>query len=123
MTLRSAAVTETNPAGYDQQLTTIRTVPVADNMQLVGVSQTDKVLGATGAAGDYLEKLLVIVAASGATSVVSIKDGTGSAIPITPAMPALGTYVIPINKKSETGAWKITTLAGATVLAFGKFTS
>lgn len=123
MNLRSAAVTETNPAGYDQQLTTIRTVPVADNMQLVGVSQTDKVLGATGAAGDYLEKLLVIVAASGATSVVSIKDGTGSAIPITPAMPALGTYVIPINKKSETGAWKITTLAGATVLAFGKFTS
>lgn len=119
----AALVVEAAPAGYDQQLTGLRTVPVADNMQLVAVSQTDKVLGATGAAGDYLEKLLVIVAASGATSVVSIKDGTGSAIPITPAMPALGTYVIPINKKSETGAWKITTLAGATVLAFGKFTS
>lgn len=119
----AALVVEAAPAGYDQQLTANRTVPVADNMQLVAVSQTDKVLGATGAAGDYLEKLLVIVAASGATSVVSIKDGTGSAIPITPAMPALGTYVIPINKKSETGAWKITTLAGATVLAFGKFTS
>lgn len=119
----AALVTEAAPAGYDQQLTANRTVPVADNMQLVAVSQTDKVLGAVGAAGDYLEKLLVIVAASGATSVVSIKDGSGTAIPITPAMPSLGTYVIPIGKRSETGAWKITTLAGATVLAFGKFTS
>jgi len=115
-------VYEAAPAGYDQHVAANRTITANDSMQLVAVSQTDKVLGATGAAGDYLEKLLVIVAATGATSVVSIKDGTGSAIPITPAMPALGTYVIPIGKKSETGAWKITTLAGATVLAFGSFT-
>lgn len=120
---KAALTYESAPAGYDQQLTANRTIPPNDNMQLVAVSQTDKVLGATGAVGDYLDHLLVIVATAGATSVVSIKDGTGSAIPVTPAIPALGTYNIPIGKKSETGPWKITTLAGATVLAFGKFTA
>lgn len=121
MTVKAIPVVNVCPEAFDQQITAIRTVPPNDSMQLVAVSQTDKVLGATGAAGDYLDHLLVIVGASGATSVVSIKDGAGTAIPITPAMPALGTYDIPIRKKSETGAWKITTLAGATVLAFGKF--
>lgn len=120
---KAALVYDGAPAGYDQDSTAVRVVPPNDQMQLVAVSETDKVLGATGAAGDYLDHLLCMVATA-ATGTVSIKDGSGSAIPVALANPGggVGTYDIPIGKKSESGAWRITTGAGVTVLAFGQFT-
>ena len=92
--------------------------------QAVAVSQSDKVLGVTGAAGDFLHKLIITVATA-VTAVVSLKDGGGSSIPILPNSPGngLGVYVVEINAVSTAGAWKVTTGAGSTVLAVGRFTA
>lgn len=89
----------------------------------VAASQTDQVLGAgNGQKGDFLESLICVVATA-ATSSVSIKDGGGSAISILPATVGggVGTYVIPVNAFSTAGAWKVTTGAGVSVVAIGRF--
>lgn len=91
--------------------------------ETVAVSQTDQVLGATGATGDFLHKLIITVATA-ATGAVSIKDGAGSAISILPNSPGggIGVYEVEFNAVSSAGAWKVTTGAGSTVLAIGRFT-
>ena len=86
----------------------------------VAASQTDQVLGTTGSVGDYLGRLIVTVGTA-ATSTVSIEDGGGSAIPIVPATTIVGVYVVEIGARSTSGPWKVTTGAGATVVAVGKF--
>lgn len=88
--------------------------------ETVAASQTDQVLGTTGGHGDYLEKLIITVATA-ATGTVSIKDGAGSAIPITAANTPIGVYVVPLGLFSGSGAWKVTTGAGATVVGIGIF--
>lgn len=89
--------------------------------EAVAVSQTDQVLGGAGAVGDLLETLIVSVATA-ATSTVAIDDGGGTDIVITAANTPIGVYSVPIGAKSRTGAWRVTTGAGATVLAVGRFT-
>lgn len=88
--------------------------------ETVAVSQTDQALGATGKTGDTLARLVITVATA-ATGTVSIKDGAGSAIPITAANTPIGVYHVEVGAKSTAGAWSVTTGAGATVLAVGQF--
>ena len=85
--------------------------PYRYNYEAVAASQTDQVMGGTGALGDYLDSVICVVATAGANNVVSIKDGSGSAITILPASvtPGAGTYTIPIQAASSNGAWKVTT--------------
>jgi hypothetical protein len=94
-----------------------------DEYETVAASQTDQALGATGAAGDYLEGLLCVVATA-ATSQVQIKDGAGSAITVLPnAVGAgIGSYYVPLGLTSTSGAWKVTTAAGVSVIGMGDFT-
>lgn len=92
-----------------------------NDYEAVAVSQTDQVLGPTGGAGDVLEELIISVATA-ATGTVSIKDGGGSAIPITYANTPIGVYEIKVGARSVNGGWKVTTGAGATVMAIGRFT-
>lgn len=92
--------------------------------ETVAASQTDQMLGAIGAVGDILERLIVSVATA-ATSTVSIKDGNGAAIVIAAANTPIGVYSIDIGARcinATTPGWKVTTGAGVTVLAVGKFT-
>lgn len=91
--------------------------------ETVAASQTAQALGATGAVGDYLEGLIIVVATA-ATAQVQIKDGSDSAITVFPNSPGggVGTYPVPIGLKSRTGAWQITTGAGSSVIAVGNFT-
>lgn len=92
------------------------------NYETVAASQTDQVLGGSGAAGDLLEQLIVTVATA-ASGTVSIKDGSGgSSIPITAANTPIGVYSVNIGAKSLSGGWRVTTGAGATAVAVGNFT-
>ena len=119
---KAALTYEAAPAGYNQQQEA-NTVVKHGNWYTIAVSQTDSALGATGgAAGDYLESLTLTVATA-ATAAVSIKDGAGSAISILPNSPGggIGVYKVPLDMVSKTGAWKITTGAGVTVIAHGRF--
>jgi hypothetical protein len=88
--------------------------------ETVAASQTAQVLGSTGAIGDYLHRVIVNVATTG-TSTVSILDGATS-ISLMSANTPVGTYSIEVNAASASGAWKVTTGAGASVIAVGQFT-
>jgi hypothetical protein len=87
--------------------------------ETVAASQTAQVLGATGAQGDYLDRLIITVATA-ATGTVALLDGATS-IPITAANTPIGVYVVEFGVRSTTGPWKITTGAGATVIGIGEF--
>lgn len=91
--------------------------------ETVAASQTDQALGATGAAGDFLEGLLIVPATTGAGN-VSIKDGSGSAISVfaTGTLADLTPIWLPLHIRSASGAWKVTTGANVSVLAVGSFT-
>jgi hypothetical protein len=90
--------------------------------ETVAASQTDQALGADGAAGDFLKRLIITVATA-ATAAVSIKDGSGSSIPILPNSPGggVGVYVVDVEACSSSGAWSVTTGAGSAVVAVGMF--
>jgi len=86
----------------------------------VAASQTAQVLGTTGATGDYLHRLVITVGTA-ATSTVSLLDNTTSHV-LVAANTAIGVYSIEVNTFSKNGAWKVTTGAGAEVIAVGNFT-
>ena len=86
----------------------------------VPASQTAQVLGSTGATGDYLHRLIITVSTS-LTGTVALLDNTTSHT-LVAANTAIGVYSVEINTKSVNGAWKVTTGAGAEVVAIGNFT-
>jgi hypothetical protein len=92
--------------------------------ETVAVSQTDQVIGSAGAQGDLLERVIVTVATA-ATGTCSIKDAAGgSEIPLTAANTPIGVYVVELGIRAQTatsGGWRITTGAGATAVAVGRF--
>jgi len=99
-------------------------VPHTYSYSTVAVSQTDQLLGNVGAVGDLLERLIISVATP-ATSTCSIKDGNGSAIVIMAATVLAGTYTVELRMRARattTPGWRITTGAGCTAIAVGKFT-
>lgn len=87
--------------------------------ETVAAGQTGQVLGTTGGRGDYIHSLIVSVATS-ATGTVALLDGATS-IPITAANTPIGVYAIPLGMRSASGAWSVTTGAGATVIGIGRF--
>ena len=94
--------------------------------ETVAASQTDQILGATGAVTDWLARLIITVNTA-ATAAVSIKDGNGSSIAILPNSPGggVGVYVVECGMKAvnaTTPGWKVTTGAGSTVVGVGSFT-
>lgn len=89
--------------------------------ETVAASQTGQVLGGTGAAGDYLHRVVVAVATA-ASSTVSVIDGSTTVLSI-PANTPIGVYSVEINAASRNGAWSITTGAGASLLAVGVFSA
>lgn len=102
----------------------MKTLPAGTQYETVAASQTDQVLGTgAGAAGDYIERLVCVVSTA-ATAATSIKDGAGSSITVLPNSPGggVGTYVIELGIRSQSGAWSVTTGAGVAVVAVGSFT-
>lgn len=119
------------PASGAEFVDTANRVAVVENGQFgyetVAASQSDQILGATGGVGDYLDHLIITVGTA-ATAATSIKDGNGSSIPILPNSPGggIGVYIVPINAvcvNATTPGWKVTTGAGSTVMAIGRFTA
>lgn len=93
--------------------------------ETVAASQTDQVMGATGATGDYLSAVL-IVPATAAAGAVSIKDGSTS-ISIfagggTTALPTLAPIRVDLGMISVSGAWKVTTGTNVSAIGIGNFT-
>lgn len=96
----------------------------AGEYETVAASQTAQVLGATGAAGDYIAGLLVVPATTspgnvllldGATSITVFAGGASSVSNLVP-------FFIPLGMVSVSGAWKVTTGADVSVIGIGNFT-
>lgn len=113
--------------GRPKEVTTDEGFPVSQAVayETVAASQTDQALGATGAAGDALDGLLIVPATT-APGAVSIKDGSGSAITVftggTGSVSNLVPFLVPLGIKSTGGAWKVTTGANVSAIAAGRFT-
>ena len=95
--------------------------PYRYQYETVAASQTAQVLGGTGATGDYLHRLVINVTTS-ATSTVTLLDNSTSIV-IVPAVTPVGVYTIDFEARSASGAWKVTTGAGASVVAVGIFSA
>ena len=91
-------------------------IPVAASQVLSALTGST---GKSGDKGDYLHAVIVSVATS-ATSTVTLTDNT-SGMTLVPANTPIGVYAIELNVTSKSGAWKITTAAGVTVIAVGRF--
>lgn len=93
--------------------------------ETVAASQTAQALGAAGAAGDYLEQL-IIVPATTSPGAVSIKDGAGGDITVftggATSVANLSPIVVSVRAQSAAGAWAVTTGAAVSVIASGVFT-
>ena len=94
-------------------------LPFGTTYETVAASQTAQVLGGSGAVGDTIIRLIVTVNTA-ATSTVAILDNATS-IAIMPAVTPVGVYSIDLGVQSVSGPWKVTTGAGATVVAVGNF--
>jgi len=95
--------------------------PYRYQYETVAASVTGQVLGTTGAVGDYLHRL-IISNVTAASATVTILDGSTSIIIQTGAATVpLGIFSIELNMASASGAWKVTTGAGATVIGVGIF--
>lgn len=91
--------------------------------ETVAASATTQALGATGAAGDFLHRLICVITSSTGT-LVQIKDGSGTAITVLPTgISAPNYFNIEINARSTLGAWQVTTGANVAVLAIGRFSA
>lgn len=90
--------------------------------ETVAASQSAQVLGLGGAAGDFLDTLIVVVSTA-ATAQVDVTDGA-TLFNVFPNNPGggVGTYVLPVKLRSQKGPWKVTTGAGVAVVASGIFT-
>jgi hypothetical protein len=105
-------------------LTDIGSIAADAEYETVAASQTAQVMGGAGATGDYLDSILVIPATTSPGNVLlldnatSITVFTGGATSVADLKP----FTIGIGAKSVSGAWKITTGANVSVIAFGNFT-
>lgn len=103
-------------------MSTTRHTPYA--YETVAASQTAQVLGpGVGATGDEIRGLYVIPSAT-TVGAISILDNATSITVY--AGGTVGADLKPFNVelwgiKSQSGAWKVTTGAGATVIAVGRF--
>ncbi len=87
----------------------------------VAASQTDQVMGSTGAAGDLLVALFCVFSADPSTA-VSVKDGTGSAFTVIPDSGAAGFYNSgELNWISTDAGWKVTSGTNTTCRVSGRF--
>ena len=90
--------------------------------ETVAASQTAQVLGGVGAKGDFLARLVINTIAT-ATAGVTLIDGATSIVVQTAASAQVGPRSVEIGARAKTGPWKVTTGAGATVIAIGQFSA
>jgi hypothetical protein len=133
VSLPTGAATAANQSAANTALTAIQTAVTSTSpspvqarnpdYETVAASATDQVMGASGAAGDYLSHVLITPATTSPGNVI-IKDGsttiftfTGGASSVTTLIP----FAVPLGLTAVT-SWKITTGTNVSAIAVGDFT-
>jgi len=95
--------------------------PNIGGYETVAASQTDQVIGATGAAGDFLHTICFSVTSTSAGK-VTLKDNT-TEIWSCPGTIGIGTYTVTFDIYSVNGAFKVSTQANTSAcIVTGNFT-
>ena len=99
----------------------------ATDYEYVAASATTQTIGEVGAIGNVLQRV-IIIPTTVAAGVVSIKDGSDTAINIydggaVTALAGLQPIVVELGLASHTGVWAVTTGANVRAIAVGRFTS
>jgi hypothetical protein len=109
--------------GLDADVTRLPGNIGAHAYETVAASQTNQVLGPTGATGDYISGILVVPATlspgnvlllDNATSITVFAGGTNSVLTLHP-------FFIPLGMVSVSGSWRLTTGANVSCIGIGKF--
>ncbi len=102
---------------------TVTSTVLPDNYESVAASQTNQILGSTGAAGDRLDYLTIQPATTSPGNVI-IKDGSttiftfpGGASSVSNLVP----FIVPLSAGAATN-WNITTGTNVSCIGTGKFT-
>ncbi len=96
----------------------------AGEYETVAASQTAQILGATGAAGDYISGILVIPVTTSPGNVLLLDNATsitvfvGGATSVSNLVP----FFIPLGMISVSGAFKLTTGSNVSCICVGNFT-
>jgi hypothetical protein len=90
--------------------------------ETVAASQTAQVLGTTGAAGNYLDRIIIVPATGSPGAVTILDNATSISIFAGYSNGSTAPISIPLGMTSVSGAWKITTGANVSVIAVGNFT-
>ena len=96
--------------------------PYRYQFETVAASVTGQVLGTAGAKGDYLHRLVISNVTVASASVTIIDGATSIVVQTGAATLVAGVVSLELDLVSQSGAWSITTGAGATVIAVGIFT-
>ena len=93
--------------------------------EAVAANAAAQALGGAGAAGDQLAGLLIVPATT-SPGAVTIQDGAGAAITLfaggANSVSTLHPFGVVFGALSVTGAWRLTTGANVSAIAFGRFT-
>ena len=108
--------------GEDSTLGARYTADIGYQYETVAASQTNQVMGATGAVGDYLKGVLVLPTTP-AVGAVTVVDGANTINLLSSGTLAdIAPFFVPLGLISVSSAWKITTGAALSVVGIGKFT-
>jgi hypothetical protein len=119
----SSDVSSANPI----PVTLATTSPGVNNdyeYETVAASQTQQILGASGATGDYLAGVLVVPATTSPGNVIIVDNATSITVFTggTSSVSNLVPFWVELGIRSVSGAWKITTGASVSVVGIGNFT-
>lgn len=92
--------------------------------ETVAASQTNQVLGPTGATGDYIDHVLVVPATTSPGNVILLDNATSITIFTggTDSVSNLVPFAIPLGMTSVSGSWRLTTGANVSAIGVGSFT-
>ena len=114
-------INQATPTSCEDELNNVCRTESQYEYETVAASQTDQVMGSTGAAGDLLARLHCVFTGA-AVGAVQIKDGTGSAITVIDAKPGATTLTVDLGGMVSTDAgWKVTTGTNTTCIGIGRF--
>ena len=118
-----ATVTIQNPTlGSKAPSLSVPVVAPGLEYETVAASQTSQVLGATGAAGDYLSHVIFQPLTTAAGTSTILDNATVIYTFTTGTLADLRPITVPIGAFSVSGSWRITTGANITAVGFGDFT-
>jgi hypothetical protein len=124
------STTQLGTLGQVTKANSVPVVPATDWVYNTGyyvtaaVSSTTTLQSVTGAAGDYLDHVIVFPTTTAAGSVTVIDNATTVATyagGVTTALLTLTPFTIFVGAVSRSGAWKLTLGSNVTALAVGRF--